>query len=240
MDLTGPGTFLALAKGDPFEVFAQQYIDEDALVTTTAITSPSQLSGKRIALASGVTLSASLLNTTAKSANVKPNIVYLGSSSVREGALLAGKVDGTVLELDDVAKVLTGPSASKFHVLVYYPPKFPFLLGNVFTTTQSFMKQHPSIPKALLAAYDQVIQQAYADPTGFVNQYGKLLTGLTPQVEQQAMQESVQGKIWGTAGGKITQQDVQQSLNFYVSAGLLKPADQSKLLSTESQWLYQG
>ncbi|MHB2022617.1 MAG: ABC transporter substrate-binding protein [Mycobacteriales bacterium] len=240
MDLTGPGTFLAIARGNPFEVFGQQYIDEDALVTTKNITSVSQLSGRRIALAGPTTLSGSLLNISDKKAGVHPNIVYLGNSSVRTGALLAGKVDATVLELDDVAKVLSGPTASQFHVLVYYPPLFPFLLGNVFSTTRSFASQHPTIIKALLDTYNQTIASAYANPTGFINKYGSLLTGLTPKVEQQAMAESVTGKIWGTNHAQITQSDITQSLNFYKAAGLLKQSQVTALENSESKWLYQG
>jgi ABC-type nitrate/sulfonate/bicarbonate transport system substrate-binding protein len=240
IDLTGPGTFKAIAKGDPFEVFGQQYIDEDALVTSKKINTVAQLAGKKIALASATTLSASLLNTSLKQAGIKPDIVYLGSSPVREGALLAGKVDATILELDDVAKVLTGPDASNFHVLVYYPPLFPFLLGNVFSTTQSFASAHPTVIKALLNTYNQVIAQAYADPNGFITQYGHLLTGLTPSVEKQAMAESVQGKIWGTNHAQITQSDIIESLNFYQNAGLLKKSQVSLLESSESKWLFQG
>lgn len=236
--VTDTGLLKAIAKGDPFQVFGELYTNEDALVTSSSIATPAQLDGKTIGLASKATLSYSLLaeyEATQHLTNV--NIVYVGNSSVRVNALLAGKIDGSVLELDDVAKAIRGAEATKFHVLEYFPSAFPNLMGNVFTADKSFLAKNPSIATAFLAAYKSTINSVYADPTGFVTKYGSLVPGLTTGERATSMKESVASKIWGTAGGALSKTVVQNTIAFNAKYGLLSASEANTLNSTISTWL---
>lgn len=234
--LNGISVFQAVNKGNSFVAFAEKYTNEEVLVTKSSITSVGQLAGATVSVQSPDATSTSLVLYTEKTNNLQVKFVYQPNSATRAAALVSGQVDASPLEFDDVDKIL-GETGSNYHVLIYYDKTLPWILGNVFFTSKSFMSAHKSIVQAFVNALAQADQAAYADPNGFLATYGSLLTGYTPSVLKQSMDESAAGKIWGTNRGALLATDVQKTLSFDKTDGLLTGAQVSQLTSAEPSWL---
>lgn len=232
--------FPAILHGDPFVVFGIADAPDFALVTKGSIKTVQQLNGKSLGLAGPTTETAALTRYTEGSGHIHINIVYSSSSSARAEALLAGRLDATPLEFDDLSKIFNGSKPGAFHILVNYATALPWLLNGVFFYSKSFEAAHPTIVQAFVNDVSKAQQQAYANPVGFVQEYGNLLSGYTPAELKSSIQQSAQYKIWPQNGalGAISQAAVTKSIAFYKdAAGLLTAAQAATLESTQSSWL---
>ncbi|HEY6792822.1 MAG TPA: hypothetical protein VI365_36480, partial [Trebonia sp.] len=180
--------------------------------------------------------SASLVLYTERTDHVHINFVYQPNSATRAAALVAGQVDASPLELDDVDKIL-GQTGSAYHVLIAYDSALPWILGNVIFTSKSFLSAHKPVAQAYVNALAEADTEAYADPNGFLAKYSNLLSGYTESVLKDSMDQSAAAHIWGTSGGLLTTSDVAKTLSFDETDGLLTAAQVSQLKATESSWI---
>lgn len=233
--LNGISVFKAVSKGNSFVAFAEKYTNEEALVTKSSIKSVSDLNNATVSVQSPNATSTSLVLYTEKSNNIRMNIVYQPNSATRAAALVSGQVDASPLELDDVDKII-GETHNAYHVLIYYNKTLPWILGNIFFTSKSFMSAHKSLVQAFVNDLAQADKAAYADPDGYIQKYGNLLSGYTPEVLKASMEESAAGNIWGV-NGQIKLGDVSKTLQFDQVDGLLTNSQVSQLSGSESSWL---
>jgi ABC-type nitrate/sulfonate/bicarbonate transport system substrate-binding protein len=233
-NLAAATLFKSIIHGDPFTMFAQSDDNEFAVVAPSSITTVQQLNGKVYGLAGPDTSTAALTAYTERTDHVKFKIVYVAASSTRASALLSGRITATPLELDDVAKILNG-SGTKFHVLVNYAQTLPWLLSNVLYTTKSFEAAHKSLLQALVNDLAKADQQAYANPTGFIQKYSSLLSGYTTAVLVTTMKESAASRIWGT-NDQLTASGLSKTLAFDQQQGILTSSQAATLKSSESSW----
>lgn len=234
-NLSAATLFQAINHGQPFVLFAQSDDNEFALVTPSSIANVQQLNGKTVGLASPDTSTAALTAYTEKTNHVTFKIAYTQSSTARAAALLAGQLQGTPLELDDVAKILNG-SGNKFHVLINYGQALPWLLSNVLYTTKSFASAHPTLMQTLVDDLNAADQQAYSDPNGFLQKYASVIQGYTMAILKTTMTQSVAGKIWGDSSA-IPVNNVNRTLDFDQQQGKLTAAQVGQLKSSESSWI---
>jgi ABC-type nitrate/sulfonate/bicarbonate transport system substrate-binding protein len=234
--LNGISVFQAVSKGNSFVAFAEKYTNEEVLVAKSSITSVSQLNGATVSVQSPQATSTSLVLYTEKTNNLNIKFVYQPNSATRAAALESGQVDASPLELDDVDKILNS-TGHQYHVLISYDKTLPWILGNIFFTSKSFLAAHKPLVQAFVNALAKADQQAYANPDAFVAQNGNLLSGYTPSVLKVSMEESAGGKIWGTADGVLSGADAAKTLTFDQTDGLLTAAQVSQLSSTESSWI---
>lgn len=219
-----PGLLQADANGDGLVAFAEKVDNQDSLVAESKYKTVKDLNGTRLALASPSTQTHALTLWTEQKYGMHVKILYIGSSSVRVKALLAHQVESTLLETDDVARILR-ESPKGFHILIQYYKVMPWLLGPVFDAKASFIKAHPSIVAAFAKALEAAGKQAYQHPQADEKAAPKYLVGYTPQVVKQSMQESVAATIWGppSAPSKVTTQMAKQSLQFFVQTKDISP-----------------
>lgn len=233
--LNGISVFQAVNKGNSFVAFAEKYTNEEALVTKSSIKTISQLNNATVSVQSPNATSASLVLYTEKSNHIHVNMVYQPNSATRAAALVSGQIDASPLELDDIDKII-GQTHNDYHVLIYYNKTLPWILGNIFFTSKSFMAAHKSLVQAFKNDLAASIKAAYANPDGYVQKYGNLLSGYTPSVLKKSMEESAAGHIWGT-NGQIKPSDVAKTLQFDETDGLLSASQVAQLKRTQSSWL---
>ncbi|MCW2929492.1 MAG: hypothetical protein JWM19_454 [Actinomycetia bacterium] len=234
--LNGISVFQAVNKGNSFVAFAEKYTNEEVLVAKSSITSVSQLNNATVSVQSPNATSTSLVLYTEKTDHVHINFVYQPNSATRAAALVSGQVDASPLELDDVDKTL-GQTGSAYHVLIAYDKTLPWILGNIFFTTKSFLSAHKPVAQAYVNALAEADKEVYADPDGFLAKYSNLLSGYTPSVLKDSMDQSAAAHIWGTNGGLIVPGDVAKTLSFDETDGLLTAAQVSQLTATEPSWI---
>jgi NitT/TauT family transport system substrate-binding protein len=232
--LNGISVFQAVLHGSPFVMFGEKYTNEEVLVAKSSITSIGQLNNKTVNVQSPNATSASLVLYTEKTNHLHINFVYQPNSASRAAALVAGQVDASPLELDDVDKILSGTNGA-YHVLISYDKDLPWILGNVFFTNKTFLSQHKSIARKFMAELAKSDAAAYANPDAYIARYGNLLKGYEPAVLKRSMEESAAGHIWGS-NGSINEQDIAKTLNFDKVGGLITGAQSTKLAGSQSGW----
>lgn len=156
----------AVDKKIPLVVVGTRQNNTWNLVTTKDITSCDQLNGKKVAIFSTGGTSTAYLNIyLAKNCpNAKLNTLVIADSTLRRQALENGQVVAAPLEGPDTVLITSGADASKFHVLANFAKEMPGVGRDVFTTNQSFLKDHPTIVRALLKAQVEAIRSLYKDP----------------------------------------------------------------------------
>lgn len=232
--LNGISVFQAVLHGSPFVMFGEKYTNEEVLVAKSSIKTVRQLNNKTINVQSPNATSASLVLYTEKTNNLHINFVYQPNSASRAAALVAGQVDASPLELDDVDKILDDTHGA-YHVLISYDKDLPWILGNVFFTDKSFLSAHKGIATKFMTELAKADAAAYAGPDAYIAKYGSLLKGYTPSVLKRSMEESAAGHIWGTNGG-INADDITKTLNFDKVGGLITGGQQSKLAASKASW----
>lgn len=236
IQLNGIGVERSIVKGDPFAIFGQAFGAEEALVTPTSITSVGQLAGKTIGLASPVSSSATMVKYSFLKAGITVNYAYVGQSSSRADALLTGRIVGTPLALDDIAKI-TKDAPGKFHILVAYNKTLPWLMASVYATTRSFYKKDPGFFSTFHRLYAQNISSIYKNPVAFVKKWKFLLPSYSQSVLDSTTKVLVAAKVWGTDGGIVPKANAIKTVDFGVQTGLLTSADGHTLIQTMSKWL---
>lgn len=226
----------AVSQGQPLVVFGKDRNDSFELVAKSSIHSLAQLNGGTVALASSTgSLTAAEVTWTQVIHNLHFHIVLASSSSARAAALLAGRVDATPLELDDVYAIQQ-KAPGKFRVLVTYNQLLPWLESGVLFTTKSFYTAHKSIFQAYMNYYAQANKEAVANPTAFAAKYSTLVQGYTPSQLEASLKRAVSQGVFEGNGQLVTSAE-NRSLKFFETAKQMTGAQVSKLVSTESSWL---
>ncbi|HVB76266.1 MAG TPA: ABC transporter substrate-binding protein [Candidatus Nitrosotalea sp.] len=155
----------AIKKGIPLTAISARNNNTWSLVTTSDITSCSQLSGKKVAIFStGGTSTAYLKIYFAKNCpSVKPTYLIIADSTLRRQALENGQVVAAPLEGADTVSIVNS-NPSKFHVLASMAKELPGVGRDVVTTSPTFVKDHPSILKAFVKDQLLATRSLYKSP----------------------------------------------------------------------------
>lgn len=214
-------------SGDKLQIVLDNTANETELICDARFKKPGDVKGGTMALASPTSSTHTLAMWTEQQYGSKFDFVYQGSSSVRSQALLAHRVDCSILEIDDVTRILQNDSAG-FRVLLDYSKQLPWLMASVWATTQTFARQHASIVQEYVNQVIAAIAHAYKDPAYFVRQAPSLITGYTQDVVQRSMTESVGHRIWGD-DDRVTTDDAKRSLAFWTQTGTVTATQSHKL-----------
>jgi ABC-type nitrate/sulfonate/bicarbonate transport system substrate-binding protein len=217
--------------GDKLEIVLENTANETELVADARFKKAADLKGATMALASPTSSTHTLALWTEQKYGSRFNFVYQGSSSVRSQALLAHRVDCSILEIDDVTRILQNDPAG-FRALVDYSTQLPWLMASVWATRQAFARQHPGIVQEYVNQVIAAVGHAYKDPGYFVQQAPSLITGYQQDVVKRTMTESVSHRIWGN-GDRVTSDDARRSLAFWTQTGTIT-ATQSRQLQSLS------
>lgn len=214
-------------NGNNLVLFLDNTANETELVAASRFKSAKDLDGATMALASPTSSTHTLAVWTEKQYNIHFKYIYQGSSQVRSQALLAHRVDSSILEIDDVTRILQN-DPSGFSALINYYKQLPWLLASVWTTTSDFAKKHHAIVQEFTNELIAAFADAYKNENKYIQQGPSLLPTYTADVIKASMDKSVSNKVWGD-NGRITKSDAQKSLDFWAETGIVTDSQKSKL-----------
>lgn len=211
---------ISLLKADiskpDLQAVAEAYGSESILVAKKNVKSVPDLvkQGVAVGIESPTSQMATLISFTNAKFGVKLKVVYIANSPSRANALLAGKLQASILQIDDATKVL-GQAADQFHIVVNYADLIPENVGASLYTTSSFAKDNPKVVQEFVDQYAKAVKKTYADPAWFKQEGNRLLKpyGYTPDIISKSADQTIAGKIWGK-DGLITDEVAKQTVDF--------------------------
>jgi ABC-type nitrate/sulfonate/bicarbonate transport system substrate-binding protein len=227
MNMAAVSVLNADLAGNDLKVFLANTANETQLMADSKFKTPKDLNGMTMALASPTSSTHTLALWTEQKYGIKFKYVYEGASVVRAKALLAHRVDCSILEIDDINRIIQN-DPNGFRVMVDYFKELPWLLASVWVTTGDFAKKHPTIVQEYTNALIAGFADAYKHPDKYVQQGPSVLTGYDNGVIAASMKKSVDFKVWGD-DGRINKADAQKSLDFWTSTATITTAQQSQL-----------
>ncbi|MFB3886220.1 MAG: ABC transporter substrate-binding protein [Thermodesulfobacteriota bacterium] len=214
---------MAIQAGAKIKMVCEHKANEWALVTTSNITDPKQLVGKRLAVHSLGAISTGMVNTSLKKAGIKIDLMTIAGSDVRAQAMLAGQIDATPLEIKDVLLV-QAKAPGKFHILVNYSKEMPQLNGTCFFVSDDFLTKNRKWVEDLIQANLEVRRKGKADPKWLIKEGNRLFPELGPALVEAGVNAYLQADIWNV-NGHVTPETAAFSLKFYSDAGTIQAKD---------------
>jgi NitT/TauT family transport system substrate-binding protein len=214
---------MAVQAGAKIKMVCEHKANEWALMTTSNITDPKQLVGKRLAVHSLGAISTGMVNTTLKKAGVQIDLMTIAGSDVRAQAMLAGQIDATPLEIKDVLLV-QAKVPGKFHILVNYSKEMPQLNGTCFWVSDDFLAKNAQWVQDLIQANLEIRRKGKADPKWLIGEGKRLFPELDLALVEAGVNAYLQADIWNV-NGHVTPETAAFSLKFYSEAGTIQAKD---------------
>lgn len=159
----------AAAQGAPVQVIGS-YANKLTvdLVTSSSITSPAQLRGKRLGIQQVNAFREVMTRMVIEGAGMTTSdVTYVpGSASGYISALKQGTIQSGVLQEEQVLKVLNGDS--KLHVLVNYSTADPNYFYGAYEVTKSWLASHTDVAERFLTAITQAHRFMYTHKAAVV------------------------------------------------------------------------
>jgi ABC-type nitrate/sulfonate/bicarbonate transport system substrate-binding protein len=212
----------AIAKGAPLLTYMDRYAITTMAISTIDIQACADLDGKSVAVPSMTSVSGAMFNTYVQQncPAAEPQILAVSGGSNRMAALLAGEVDASIQDIDDLVR-LERDKPGEFHPLIVFAEEFPGLQTSSRVVRREFAEQHPEMIEDVIRAVF-ASRRRVQDPQVLREAIIRYLELEPDKAQQMADVYSVQG-IWDVTG-TFSMETVQTILEFLQEFGDV-PAD---------------
>ena len=192
----------AIAKGADLKILFETVRLDYVLATKSALKSVDQLHGARVGIFStGSDTHLCLQLTLDGRPAVKPQLLIGGFSSARVQAMLAGQMDGSVIQLVDWLR-LKAQGGDRFHLLQTYATDFPDIFSKVGFVRPSLLSQNHQVVEDYIRAN---VQAARKLKQGGVQAVEAAIRETLPKIDPAAVPEIAKVysglPLWPTDGG---------------------------------------
>ncbi|MBI3126917.1 MAG: ABC transporter substrate-binding protein [Candidatus Tectomicrobia bacterium] len=197
-----------------------------AVIAKKDIKSIKELKGKKVAAHDTSGLSASIIDFYANKLGMKRSdfeMLYIRGGENRIAALVAGRIDATVVGLNDVYEAT---DTGKFHVVSVFSEDAPDLVGPMLVSTSKFIKENPAVVQKLVTAGLRGIRLAYDDPKKFAAEAKKVAPYNDDAMFQKGYKDLVKYKLWPVNGGAPLRATLQKSADWLIANS---PEDAKKM-----------
>jgi ABC-type nitrate/sulfonate/bicarbonate transport system substrate-binding protein len=203
----------AIAKGAKARTFMQGTQSSPYLLVKQGINSCRDLDGRPVAIPSQTGLNPKLFDTYFKErcGGVKPQILVIGESAGRSAALMAGQVDGVLVQFEETLQI-EQKAPGKFKRLVDFGKEYSRILVNGLQVSEQWAAQNPQLAKDLIRAMLTAHRRVNDNPQLLYDEGVKRL-GLDPAIAKQVGDACLQGGMFDPNGG-LTKENVQYTLDF--------------------------
>lgn len=212
------GDLVALAIAEQHMVWA--------VIAKNEIKSIREMKGRKVAAHDTSGLSASIIDYYATKLGLKRNdfqMLYIRGGENRIAALVAGRIDATVVGLIDVYEAT---DTGKFHVLSVFSEEAPDLAGPMLVSTSKYIKENPAIVQKLVTAGLRGIRLAYEKPEQFAKQVKKFAPYNNDEIYQKGYKALVKYQLWPRNGGAPLGATLQKSADWLIKNS---PEDAKKM-----------
>ncbi len=219
-----PSGIMAAAKEGDVKLFFNTKANEWSLVCRSDITSPTELTGKKIGRHSPNDLTAALLGNTIEKYNVQPELLTIPGSENRVVALLSGQIDCSPIDIAGLF-VLEDERAGAFKPILRYADDMPGLIWTQHVVANTNAMDRDKETWNLIVLYlMKSFRQASEDADYLASIADKYLPDEDPALHKEIAQAYVEYKAFTRDGG-VTKARMDALIQFYVDAGALKPED---------------
>ena len=208
---------VAIASGADLAILVALMQSHFTLVTPVSITSPEQLSGKRIAVHSLASMSNTVVQYAIRKYGIKnPNVLIIPGSPARAQALLQGQIDATSLFLTDAVRLeLQAPG--RFHVLVDFTD-LP-VPESVLVVRRDWLATHQEEVRDVLRGLLEAHRRITANPGWAVQQAGRLYPEEETAFVEAAVRAYAERRVWDPNGGIRDLEAIRSMVAFLKSTG---------------------
>ncbi len=222
LDIVGAShqtSWTAIAKGAPIRVVITKSRNPYHLVARQGINSCSDLNGKTLAMGSTTGVVAALVNQYLANncPTAKPQIVLIPNSANRMAALLAGQIDASPLELEELLQ-LEHQVPTRFPSLVAFSKEFPGVEISGYYAHRAFAEKNPRIIMDLVRAVVQARRQIQ-DKRVLGDKITKYYS-IDIAAAQAASDLYLAQNMWDINGG-LTTEGIEATIDFLTRANAL-------------------
>lgn len=212
-------TWAAIAKGASIREIITKSRNYYVMLARADIKTCTDLHGKRLAVGGTTGVVVAMVNQYLKEKcpGVTPQTVIIASTNNRTAALLAGQIDATPVEFDNLLRA-ERDAPGRFHALVDFTQEFPKVDITGYYVNPDWASKNPTVVKdflrALLEARRQ-IQDKQNLRQAVIKYFG------TSDVSAQSSAEAYLARgIWDVNGG-LTTENIRYMMDFFATAGVL-------------------
>jgi ABC-type nitrate/sulfonate/bicarbonate transport system substrate-binding protein len=217
------GIMAAAAEGD-VKLFFNTKANEWSLACRSDITSPTELTGKKIGRHSPNDLTAALLGNTIQKYDVQPELLTIPGSENRVVALLEGQIDCSPIDIAGLF-VLEDERPGGFKPILRYADDLPGLIYTQHVVANTNAIDADKETWELLVLYlMKSFRQASEDADYLAGIADKYLPDEDPELHKKIAQSYVDYKAFTRDGG-LTKERMDALMQFYVEAGALNAED---------------
>jgi ABC-type nitrate/sulfonate/bicarbonate transport system substrate-binding protein len=219
-----PSGIMAAAREGNIKLWFNSKEDEWSLACRSDITSPSELTGKKVGRHSPNDLTAALLGNTIAKYSVEPELITIPGSENRVIALLQGQIDCSPIDIAGLF-VLEAERPGGFKPILRYADDLPGLIVTQHTVANTdSMAADPETWKILATYLAKYHRQAVEDAAYLASIADKYFPGEDSELHKKTAQAYVDYKAFTRDGG-LSKERMDKLIQFYVDAGSLKAAD---------------
>ncbi len=220
---TTSAVLIAVQKGGGAKILMDRVSNEWTIYATKEVTSCAGLDGKKVAISSEGSVSATMLriwmNKTCP--GTKPTYIRIPGSGARFKALLAGQIDATPLELED-ATALEAEGGDRFKLLTSFSQTLPDVHPTTVYGNAEFVAKNPDTVRALVKALLEQHRKIAGDPKYLAEITVKFYPGAEKKTLDLSAKKYVSLKMFDVNGG-LTEESLKGTLDFFVGGEAVKP-----------------
>lgn len=179
------------------------------------INSFKDLTGKPFAVSRAGALSQYLMFPMLDKAGVARNSVQwvsVGSSRNRMLALLAGRVDGGLLDLEDALAAKSDPNVKFLVKVADIMPNYPH---EILVVRKELIDQHPEAVTGIAAAIMEACRYIVTHKNGTLKVFQKYSSGTDPKIAEEVYDTLIGAKTFGVNGG-MSEDNLKTAMNLAV------------------------
>jgi len=222
MNLGGTDSIVAAAKGARIKLFVvlQPVTAYHFVARREAGTSLAALVGRNVAVSGVGAISYHIPRMVLERSGVDPDrlkYIAVGSPADRFKALVAGKVDATVVSNTEAAKLEAHPEILSLAQVPKILPEVPYEFG---VAKEEYIEKNPETIYKLTRAAIEANRWIAANKAGTVEVATKVVQGETPEILARAY-DMGDPRLWGV-NGEITEAAYKFTVEFLLKVGYMK------------------
>ncbi len=222
MNLGGTDAIVGASKGAKLKLFVvlQPVTAYHFVARREAGTTLQALAGRTVAVSGVGAISYHIPRMVLERSGVDPDklkYVAVGSPADRFKALLAGKVDATVVTNTEVAKLEAHPEIVSLAQVAKVLPEIPYEFG---VAREDYIEKNPETVYKLTRAAIEANRWIATNKAGTVEIGAKVVKGESPEILAKAY-DLGDPRLWGV-NGDITEQAYKFTTDFLLKVGYMK------------------
>lgn len=217
-EATSPA-LVAMEQGAPIRIIADVIGNQWAVYAQSGITTCDQLAGEPFGIFSEGAVATAMVRSWVERecSGAEPEYLVIGGSDVRAQALLSGQIQATALEVSDVV-TLSAAGDADFDEVVDFGRELPGLHPQTVYANTDFLESDPEVARAFVEALVTEHERINADPAYLVGLVEEHLGESDASLLEIANRYVDDGLF--DAGG-LTPEGVQETLDFFIDAGVV-------------------